>query len=284
MAFNRVCVRTLLVLALTVVVNTQTCIFINGDNGDVYNLLPLQGQVFQANSAMYTYVFSPCANIENGPEGTAAQLIQAQMGNPDNAIAPVSIWDATLQWSMVNVNNPMGGVQMTTMNGAPPTCPNGKGRAATMVFNCGPQGSLQVVVEPPGAQCSNVPGYTFSLTTPYACPNAQPTGCPYTVTEPCVIKSFVSFMSGHGTGYTILFNEGGNDCGGIVFTPSPTGSDTCATANGNSTDYMLTGFWDNSAYNSTMALLEIGTPQNPILFFWDDLSEGVVLGPVGAFN
>jgi len=155
-------------------VTSQSCIFINGNTGDVYNLLPLQGQQFSVNSATYTYTFSPCANSCKGPQGTPAQLCQDQLGNPSSPVAPVSIWDATAQWSMVSPSNPVGGVQMTTTNGAPPNCPDSKGRAATLVFNCGAtQGELQLTTEPPGAQCSKLPGYVFTLTTPYACPNVE---------------------------------------------------------------------------------------------------------------
>jgi len=257
-----------------------TCIFLA--NGNTYDFTSLAGTRVTATSGMYQYPFSPCSNGLTGPQGTPASVCQDDsMGNP---IGPVSIFDSTMTWSVAS-----NGVQFTTANGAPPLCsPSNLPRFATIQFVCNlnaPNPQFTLANEPNLQGCAVAPGYVFTYQTPLACAGYVPpppvppvnTQCPYTLQQPCIIKSFNQYAWAEGL--SLDFNQNGIACGKILFSDYVIKAqpvDTCTNA---TSSFRLIAHMDILAFPKILQLVEQSTPQNPTVFFWDADSNTAAIGP-----
>jgi len=263
-------------------VNGQTCLFVS--NGNMYDLTPLMGTSYQVTTGNYNWVFSPCANGNQGPMGIACSVAQDDLEM--NPVAPISIFDSTMIWSTFSANG-LTGIQYTTANGGPPNCyPADKPRFATIQFVCQLTGAptFNCTSEPIMQYCAVAPGYVFQLTTPFACagyvpPLPPPSICPYELAQPCVVKSFNQYVWSQGM--SLDFNADSDACGKILFSDyviKKQPEDTCV----NSTQtgyYRLIAHMDILAFPKILQLLQAATPTNPVIYFWDDDANTAAIGP-----
>jgi len=262
----------LLTLALS---SAQTCQF-NAGNGVTFDFTPLTGQTFSVDQLgspgnCYTYLFSPCANSYNS--GVVSCSIIQDVCNTTEPVAPVTIFDSTLAWSLINPSDPSKGAQFQTQNGGPPMCfPSGRPRFATVQFVCdnSTTGPLQITAQPNQQGCGSAPGYTFVLPTPYACLTPPAQGCPYTLSNPCVIETFMQLeVSGGGT--QLLYNALANKCGYSMFFPG-------SLPEGGCTNSTLVSYFNRSHLPSILNMLKNATPDNPVIYFWEPAINAPVMG------
>jgi len=256
--------------------HAQTCVFVA--NGNTYDLSSLAGTNIEATMGMYIYNFWPCSNGCQGPQGTAASLCQDDMMN--NPVAPVTIYDSTMQWSVFSQNG-LTGIQYTTQNGGPPMCsPSQKPRFATIQFVCQESGptTFSMTNEPNVQGCPEASGYVFQYTTPLACVGyAPPLGC-YSFTKPCVIQTFNEFTWVGGK--ALFFNQNGNACGKIVFSDYQHENqkppvDTCTNT---TTGMNLVGHMDLFGLPKIVQMLNNSSQQYPAIFFWDSDTQSAMIG------
>jgi len=252
-------------------ISAQSCLVVL--NGNTYDFRSLQGQSFNA-TGFYNYLFTPCENGCSSPQIPA--MICQNSGN--SAVAPVSLFDTTLQWSMATIPE---GVEFVTNNGGPPNCsPSNKPRFATMLFVCdksGDQSVLTVVNEPNLQGCNVSPGYSFQLNTILACAGATPPPSCFTPQNPCVIQTYNIYAWTGGT--TLIFNQYETPyCGSAIFSdylvtkPPP---DTCPVVNGTA---HIVAHIDINMYSFVMTILKSATDSNPAVIFWDPDTGGAVIG------
>jgi len=246
-----------------------------------YDFFPLHATEFSAVSLLsgYWYQMWPCSNFAMGPQGTLCTMVQYRLTDP---IAPVTIFDTTLQWSVVKTKNATQ-VQYTTANGGPPNCASSnKPRFATLQFTCtnGDDGPLKVVYEPPSSGCSEAPGYVFNLPTRCACGNyscgmtSEPT-CAHTRKQaPCVVTSHEVVDT--PTGKKLILNQAKKTCGYILFNSPSIRTfapefDSCSAT-------QLIGHRAIDELESLVKMLQAQATV-PNVFFWDDSQRVAVLGP-----
>jgi hypothetical protein len=189
-----------------------------------------------------------------------------------NAIAPVTIFDDTMQWS--TFTGGVTGIQYTTQNGGPPNCapPSNKPRFATIQFVCQSGPTVFTMTNAPNLQgCSVAPGYVFQYTTPLACVGYVPPSCPYTFQLPCTVNEYSEYAwSG---GLFLSFNENGNECAKIFFgayLAKDQPADTCAITNGVN---RMIGHMDILLFSKVMQMLD-----NNTIIFWDPNANSVAIG------
>jgi len=270
----------LLVLALLFSVGSSLppCYFTVPKTNVTYDFFPLHATTWSAISLTsgYWYQFWPCSNFAEGPQGTLCTIVQYRVADP---IAPITIFDTTLQWSFINSSF----VQYTTANGGPPNCaPSNKPRFATLQFSCttGDDGPLKVVYEPNMQGCPTAPGYVFMLPTRCACGNyscgmTQESSCAFNRRQtPCVVSSY-EVEPETSDGKSILLKQGKKTCGRLFFdspnlrTLAPR-YDSCSNK--------LTGYRSWDSFESVVKMLETET-RIPNVFYWDDEAKHTVLGP-----
>jgi len=172
-------IAAFVLLVLSTQVHSQSCLV--SINGDTYDLTDLTGTQFQASKTMggsYVYTFTPCQNNCPATGSQMASICQddSMTGDP---VAPVSVFDMTMQWGVSAAPFPTGGIQYSTQNGAPPLCsPSMQPRYATVGFICQSTGppTFTMLAEPGLNGCNTKPGYVFQLSCPQVCPGYVPPG------------------------------------------------------------------------------------------------------------